>query len=92
VFPYRVEVCEMPILINESITVHEDKDLKPTAFIWRKRLYRITGILNWWREPCKWWDGQRISLVIRVIATNRTAGNYTLRKVGKGWYMYQVLD
>jgi hypothetical protein len=44
----------MSNLIGEPVTVHENKDTLPDAFIWRKRLYRVEEIIGWWREPAEW--------------------------------------
>ena len=43
----------MAKLIGEPIKVHLDKDSIPDAFIWRKRVYRVTEVVNWWREPAE---------------------------------------
>ncbi|GAI61456.1 unnamed protein product, partial [marine sediment metagenome] len=29
-----------------------------TAFIWRKRLYRVFEVIGWWREPSEWWNAK----------------------------------
>jgi hypothetical protein len=78
--------------IYEPITIYISKEFKPTAFIWRKRLYRIIEILSWWREPGEWWNGESVRLFLRVNAECRTAGIYELCKSNKDWFMYSVLD
>jgi hypothetical protein len=78
--------------IDEPITVHVSKEFKPTAFIWRKRLYRVIDVLYWWREPAEWWNGEPVRLLIRVSAECRSQGTYELRKSDSGWYLYRMLD
>ncbi len=78
--------------IDEPITVHVSKEFKPTAFIWRKRLYRVIDILYWWREPAEWWNGEAVSLLIRVNAECRSQGTYELRRGSSGWYLHRMLD
>ena len=82
----------MTRLIDEAITVHINRDAMPDAFIWRRRLYRITEVLRWWRVPGKWWNGESIRLFIRVTAVHRSAGNYELRRNDGQWYLHVVLD
>jgi len=79
-------------LINEPITVHVSRELRPTAFIWRKRLYRVIDILYWWHEPAEWWSGEKVSLLIRVSAECRYPGIYELRRSSTGWFLDRMLD
>jgi hypothetical protein len=88
--PLGVKV--MSKLINEPITVHLIKDLQITAFIWRKRLYRVTEAFDWWREPSEWWEGDAIPLFIRVNAKNASIGTYELCKLDDKWFLSRVLD
>jgi len=82
----------MSKLIGEPIKVHRNKNSSITAFIWRKRLYKVNDILNWWREPAEWWHGKAMRLFVRIIATNSSAGTYELYKLGEEWILYRVLD
>lgn len=82
----------MTRFIDEPITVHVSKELRPTAFIWRKRLYRVTEILYWWREPAEWWNGETVNLLIRVNAEWRSQGIYELCRSSSGWYLHSMLD
>jgi len=82
----------MTRLIDEPIIVHINRDAVPAAFIWRRRLYRITEVLSWWRVPGAWWNGESIRLFLRVTAVHRTAGNYELRSNDGEWYLHVVLD
>jgi len=82
----------MSKLIGEPIRVHLDKDSKPAAFIWRKRLYRVLDVIGWWREPSEWWNGKAIRLFIRVNAQNSSTGTYELYKLGGQWFLSRVLD
>ncbi len=82
----------MTKLINEPITVHIGSDDVPAAFIWRRRLYRVTAVLKWWRVSGEWWKGEDIRLFIRVTAVHKTAGNYELRSNDGAWYLHCVLD
>ena len=82
----------MSKLIDEPIKVHRDKNSSISAFIWRKRLYKVNDVLNWWREPSEWWNGKAMRLFVRIIATNSSAGTYELYKLGEEWFLYRVLD
>ena len=82
----------MSKLIGEPIKVHEDKDSMVTAFIWRKRLYRVLEVTGWWREPPEWWNGKAIRFFVRVNAKNSSVGTYELYKLGKAWFLSKVLD
>ena len=82
----------MSKLIGEPIKVHQNKDTMITAFIWRKRLYRVLEVLGWWREPSDWWNGKSVRFFIRVDAKNSSIGTYELCKLGKVWFLSRVLD
>lgn len=82
----------MSKLIGEPIRVHRKNDSSITAFIWRKRLYRVNEIISWWREPAEWWNGKAMRLFVRVTATNSSTGNYELYKLGEAWFLSRVLD
>jgi hypothetical protein len=82
----------MSRLINEPVTVHLGKDSLPTAFIWRRRLYKVTGVIYWWREPATWWHGEAIRLLIRVTAVNKTDGVYELSRLNSHWSLDRLLD
>jgi hypothetical protein len=79
-------------LIDEPITVHVTRSSVLSAFIWRRRLYRVNGVLGWWREPGKWWKGETVRLFVRVSAAHGTEGTYELCRIDGTWYMYKVLD
>jgi hypothetical protein len=82
----------MSKLIGEAIKVHQDKDSKITAFIWRKRLYGVLETIDWWREPSEWWNGEPVRLYFRVNAKNSSTGIYEICQLGKGWFLSRVLD
>jgi hypothetical protein len=82
----------MAKLFNEPVQVHTDKDSTPDAFIWRKRLYRVEGVMGWWRQPSAWWDGEPERLFLRVSARNGTAGIYELCQAGDRWFLHRLLD
>ena len=73
----------MTKLIVELIKVHLAKDSIPDAFIWRKRVYRITEVLNWWREPAEWWKGKSVRLCFRVDAKRREEWAEWMREIRK---------
>jgi hypothetical protein len=79
-------------LINERIIVQLNGDSVPIAFLWRKRVYRVNGILSSWREPSKWWEGKPSQLKMRVSDNNGTTGFYEICQVGTYWFMDKVLD
>jgi hypothetical protein len=78
--------------IDEPITVHVSKEFRPTAFIWRKRLYHVTDILAWWREPSEWWNGEPVKMLIRVSAEGKSQGIYELCKNASDWSLRRLLD
>ena len=82
----------MSKLIGEPVKVHQNKDSIITAFIWRKRLYRVLDVVGWWREPSEWWNGKSMRLFIRVNAQNSSIGTYELYKLGGQWFLSRVLD
>lgn len=82
----------MSKLIGEPVKAHQDKDSMVTAFIWRKRLYRVTEVIGWWREPSEWWNGKSVRLFVRVNAINSSSGTYELCRLGEKWFLYKVLD
>ncbi len=82
----------MSKLIDEPIKVHQGNDSIITAFIWRKRLYRVLDIVGWWREPSDWWNGKSMRLFVRVNAQNSSTGTYELSKLGERWFLSRVLD
>ncbi len=82
----------MSKLIGEPIKVHQGRDAMVTAFIWRKRLYRVQEIIDWWREPPDWWSGKAMRLFFRVNAQNASIGTYELYSLGESWFLSKVLD
>ena len=85
----------MAKLIGEPIKVHQkqnDETSSITAFIWRKRLYRVNEVINWWREPSDWWSGNTLRFFVMVNATNSSSGTYELYKLGESWFLSRVLD
>ena len=82
----------MSKLIGEPVKVHQDKDAMITAFIWRRRLYRVLEVMGWWREPSEWWNGKAMRLFVRVNAQNSSTGTYELYRLGEQWFLSRVLD
>ena len=82
----------MSKLIGEPIKTHCKDDCTITAFIWRKRLYRVNEVINWWREPSEWWHGKATRFFVRLTATNSSTGTYEMYKLGEEWFLHRVLD
>jgi hypothetical protein len=82
----------MSKLIDEPIKVHQDKDSMVTAFIWRRRLYRVLEVLDQWREPAEWWNEEEMRLFFRVTAKNTGTGVYELCQISEKWFLSRVLD
>ena len=82
----------MARIILEPVDVHTNTESRVTAFIWRRRLYKVLGTLSWWREPSEWWNGRPVSFTLRVTAANDSPGIYELRKTGNRWFLYRLLD
>jgi hypothetical protein len=79
-------------IIDEPIAVHINRDSVLSAFIWRKRYYRVTGVLCCWREPMAWWNRKPLRFLVRVTAFRRVAGIYELCRQGTEWFMHRVID
>ncbi len=82
----------MAKLIGEPVRTHTGRDALPTAFIWRKRLYRVVEILGWWREPGNWWDDSSMRFFVRVTARGSSEGTFELCQLGDSWFLERVLD
>jgi hypothetical protein len=82
----------MSRLVGEPIKVHQGRDSVITAFIWRKRLYRVGEVIGWWREPSEWWDRGATRFFVRVNAKNSSTGSYELYRLGESWFLHKVLD
>ena len=82
----------MSKLINEPIIVHISKASVLTAFIWRRRHYKVSQVLSSWWEPSKWWDGESLSFLMRVAAANTATGIYELRRLDGNWFLHRLLD
>jgi len=78
-------------LIDEPVKVNR-RDSSIISFVWRERLYRVEKIVNWWREPSEWWNGEEIHLFVRVVASNPSTGAYELCKLGGVWLLHRILD
>ena len=82
----------MSKLIGKPVKAHENRDSMITAFIWRKRLYRVIEVIGWWREPAEWWNGKAVRFFVRVNARNSSIGTYELYRLGKQWFLSKVYD
>lgn len=82
----------MSKLIGEPVKVHYNEDHTITVFIWRKRLYRVLEVIDWWREPSDWWNGKAVRFFMRVNAQNSSIGTYELYRLGQEWFLSRVLD
>ncbi len=82
----------MSKLIYEPIKVHQDKGSIVKAFIWRRRLYRVLEVIEQWREPAEWWNGEEMRQFFRVNAKSSGTGVYELCQIGKEWFLSRVLD
>ena len=82
----------MSKLVGEPVKAHINKDSTLAAFIWRRRLYRVSEVLSWWREPSEWWNGKAARFFVRVNARNSSEGVYELYRLGEQWFLSRVLD
>jgi hypothetical protein len=79
--------------IDESITVHVEKgEACPAAFIWRRRLYRVSEVLAWWREPAAWWEGEPVLMLVRVTAGRGASSAFELCRRDSSWFLHRLLD
>ena len=86
------DVKTMAKLFNERITVHFNEHKKLDAFIWRKRLYRISEIIGNYREPARWWQGEPLTQHIRVVASSQSESIFELMRMSGGWQITHVFD
>ena len=82
----------MSRIILEKVLLHRKDGMVPHAFIWRGRVYRITSVVNWWREPGAWWEGEPVCFFLRVTAKRETEGVCDLCRVGQDWLLYRIYD
>ncbi len=82
----------MAKLIGEPIRTYTGRDTLPTAFIWRKRLYRAVEVPGWWREPDDWWDEKPVRFFVPVNARNSSEGTQELCQLGDSWFRQRVLN
>jgi hypothetical protein len=84
----------MTKIVGEPIRVHEkqNENSPVAAFIWRKRLYRVDEVLNWWREPADWWTGNPMRFFVMVNATCSSTCTFELYKFGDSWFLSRILD
>lgn len=82
----------MPRVINEPITVYVSGSSVLSAFIWRRRLYRVVSLLCCWREPAEWWNREPVRFVFRISARRGVTGIYELARLGADWFMHRVVD
>jgi len=92
VITFILEVNHMSRLIDEHIEIQKEQSSMITAFTWENRFYKVIGILNWWREPAEWWNGELTRLFLRVNARNHSMGTYELYRLGEAWFIHKVLD
>lgn len=50
---------EEPIEVREAHREETPRDTRPTAFVWRGRLYVVRTILDQWQERRPWWRDAR---------------------------------
>ena len=82
----------MPRVINEPIDVYINRSSMLSAFIWRKRIYRVIGVLCWWREPAEWWNLEPVRFVFRITACRGVTGIYELARLGADWFIQRIVD
>ncbi len=72
----------MAKLIGEPIRTHTGRDTLPTAFILRKRPYRVVEVLGWWQGPDDWWDEKPVRFSVRINARKSSEGTQELCQLG----------
>jgi hypothetical protein len=82
----------MSKVINEPVAVYEPDGSLPKAFIWRKRLYRISNIIGKYREPARWWQGEPLTQLIRVVASNKSESIFELMRISNSWQITRIFD
>ena len=82
----------MSKLLKETVQVYQATSSTISAFIWRRRLYRVESIFSWWREPSEWWNGEPPRFFVRLNARNGSTSTFELCKLGKDWFLSRILD
>ncbi|GAJ08927.1 unnamed protein product [marine sediment metagenome] len=57
-----------------------------------QRVYKVTEVLSWWREPAEWWNGKSVRLCFRVDAKNTSIGTIEISRLGESWFLDRVYD
>ena len=78
--------------VGEPVKAQQNKDSMITSFVWRRRLYEVIEVINWWRDPSEWCNGRAMRLFVRVIARNSNTGTFEIYQLGQQWFLSRVLD
>ncbi|MCL8207984.1 MAG: DUF6504 family protein [Actinomycetia bacterium] len=65
--------------------------LRPTAFWWRRRRYRVDRVQEQWQDAGAWWAGEAPRWFFRLEAEG---GLYEVAADadGRRWWMYRIFD
>ncbi len=50
-------------------------DIGPAQFLWRRRLWRVTGVQTRWRETSDWWSRPSDDLLVETEVWRVTAAS-----------------
>ncbi|MDI6710105.1 MAG: DUF6504 family protein [Thermoanaerobacterales bacterium] len=82
----------MPRLIDRPVTVSVSACGLPECFSWRGRTYRVTRLLDLWRETGRWWAGERPRFFYRVAAGEKGVFELYREEGAPAWYLYKAYD
>jgi len=63
----------------------------PVRFTWKREVYQISKIINYWVMTGAWWAGESEKVFYRVQVNHGLFDIYYDRKEKK-WYMYRCWD
>ena len=79
--------------IPQPLLVEGGANGEPRAFTWRRRVHRITAVLNHWRVQLDWWDGAEVARDYYQVNTDTglMADLYCEQNTGQ-WFLERVYD
>ena len=64
---------------------------RPRSFLHARRRIRIQEILDTWEEAGRWWQGEEVRRVYRVLTTAGTVCELHHQPIA-GWQLHRVSD
>ena len=79
-------------IIDRPVEVTAEEGKRPERFCWRGRCYRVSRVLDFWKEVGRWWAGEHEKGFLRVETA--TGGVFEIYRdcASKRWYLYKVYN